>query len=272
MSFDAVANALKQPIKNSGAKFVLVIYASCANGKNGDLTAYPSIAEIVEQTGLNRKSVIANVQRLVDWGYLKDTGERRGKTGQVHVFSIFFDDERVPKTEQSQNWNGSKNGTVKQSQKWNSSKNGTLSNLQRKNSDLENSPKNGTVPNLGHGISNYSLINKNINNKNKNKPTRVPARETTLPDWLPADVWKDFIDFRKKIKAPLTDRACELIIDKLSKLRAEGYDPTDVLNQSIVCGWKGVFEVKPKYDRNAAKPKPQTFDNCEYKSGLLRDM
>lgn len=54
-----------------------------------------------------------------------------------------------------------------------------------------------------------------------------------------------FIDFRKKIKAPLTDYAIKLLINKLSKLSYNDSNlAIDIMQQSMINGWKGVFEIK----------------------------
>jgi hypothetical protein len=60
---------------------------------------------------------------------------------------------------------------------------------------------------------------------------------------------------RKKIKAAPTGRAIELLIKKLGDLRSEGYDPNEVINQSTMNGWKGVFPVKETANTPAKKSK-----------------
>jgi hypothetical protein len=70
----------------------------------------------------------------------------------------------------------------------------------------------------------------------------------------------DFVEFRKKIKKPMTDHAVELLREKLSKLADNDTDRIAILEQSIVNGWQGVFELKQ--DKSRASPpvsqKPQT--------------
>ena len=64
-----------------------------------------------------------------------------------------------------------------------------------------------------------------------------------IPDWLDAEVWDSFVKFRKEIKAPLSVHAAELALRKLERLRKEGHDPTQVIEQSILSGWKGLFSA-----------------------------
>lgn len=53
-----------------------------------------------------------------------------------------------------------------------------------------------------------------------------------------------FIEYRKKIKKPMTDRAIELLIGKLRKMAATDAERIEMLNQSVMNGWQGVFELK----------------------------
>jgi len=66
----------------------------------------------------------------------------------------------------------------------------------------------------------------------------------TLPPWVPSAEWEAYEDMRKKIRKPMTDKARELAITKLGKLQAEGNDPAEVLNQSTLNAWAGLFAIK----------------------------
>lgn len=119
MSFDALAWAAKQRCGNSGAKLVLMGLAECAS--RNDALAFPSIAELVEFSDLDRKSVIINLARLESLGKITDTGQRCGRTKQIKVYRLCL--ETVPKTEQFQKRNSTdfsakspKNGTRNKSE------------------------------------------------------------------------------------------------------------------------------------------------------------
>lgn len=75
------------------------------------------------------------------------------------------------------------------------------------------------------------------------KPKGKTAPATPLPDWLQPTAWDDFKAHRKASKSAMTPRAEALAIIELTKLRAEGHDPTEVINQSISRGWKGLFAI-----------------------------
>lgn len=73
---------------------------------------------------------------------------------------------------------------------------------------------------------------------------------TAIPDWLPASAWLTYVDHRKAIRKPMTDRAVELAIAKLGTLRNEGHDPSKVIDLCVMSGWTNLI-AKPetKYDR-----------------------
>lgn len=71
----------------------------------------------------------------------------------------------------------------------------------------------------------------------------APLSKLALPEWLDRAAWDAFVAFRRK-KAPLTDRAAELAIAELAKLRDQGHDPARVIDQSILNGWRGLFAPK----------------------------
>ena len=67
-------------------KFVLVVLANCASADTWE--AFPSAAYLIEATAQDRKTVQTNVKRLIELGYITDTGDRRGRTRQVIVYRL----------------------------------------------------------------------------------------------------------------------------------------------------------------------------------------
>jgi hypothetical protein len=74
-----------------------------------------------------------------------------------------------------------------------------------------------------------------------------PRVKVDLPDWLPAESWQDWHDYRNTRKG-WTPKARQLSIAKLAKLRTKGHDPTAVIEQSIERGWTGLFPVNGDND------------------------
>jgi len=85
-----------------------------------------------------------------------------------------------------------------------------------------------------------------INTQTKLNNTKLnnTKLKITVPAYLDEALWNDFIDMRKKIKRPATDRAKELLIKDIEKLKTAGDDPNDVLRQSIKNCWQGLFPLK----------------------------
>jgi uncharacterized protein YdaU (DUF1376 family) len=79
-----------------------------------------------------------------------------------------------------------------------------------------------------------------------NKQETINKKQTLeLPDWLPEVHWKDFVEFRKFIKKPMTEKAKELMLSKLQKIKDGGHDPVLALNNSIANNWLSIYEPKP---------------------------
>ena len=53
-----------------------------------------------------------------------------------------------------------------------------------------------------------------------------------------------FMEFRKSIKKPMTDHAVELLINKLNGMTTYIPEQVEIINQSIMNGWQGVFPLK----------------------------
>ena len=54
----------------------------------------------------------------------------------------------------------------------------------------------------------------------------------------------EFIKMRSMMKKPLSDRALTLIISKLNKLSSNSEEQVEILNNSIVNNWLGIFPLK----------------------------
>lgn len=172
MSLDATTWARHQKVGKGPAKSVLMALADYANE---NFVSYPSVETLVAWTEQDRKTVMANLDRLKEGGWITDTGERTGRTRQVVVYVINVArgvEVKIgprelltgPNSEQFQNRNSSENGTVPNS------------TANRPNFDRKQSQKPPeTVPNLGHRT--VGTV--------ENGGNGVGARGTRLPDdWV----------------------------------------------------------------------------------------
>ncbi|WP_454710970.1 helix-turn-helix domain-containing protein [Cupriavidus nantongensis] len=231
MSVEAIAWALKQKVGRSATKHVLTLMANCA--AEPALRCYTSVSYLVEATELDRKTVIAAIQKLEEMGLISDAGERTGRTGQIVVYQLNVN-AVIP--EGGEKRNGSKNGTVPKT-----AAKGT------KNGGKESQKRTERVPKTGHGTE---------GTEEEQKGTKARAGRASLcveiPDWLPGDAWDHWLEHRKAMKAPFTQRAAELSIRVLGRLRSEGHDPVAVIDESILRGWTGLFPLKQGTTSNGA--------------------
>ena len=79
---------LSKTTKRSAKRLVLLSLADRANKEN---TCFPSIARVVKDTGMDRKTVMNTINDLITLGLVSDTGERKGGTNQVRVLKINVD-------------------------------------------------------------------------------------------------------------------------------------------------------------------------------------
>lgn len=88
------------------------------------------------------------------------------------------------------------------------------------------------------------MKNENVLNVNNNEECKS-KNNIILPDYLDLDIWKEYLDMRKKLKAPNTETALNRILKKLEVFEKQKMgNGTLAIENSIENGWKGVFEPK----------------------------
>ena len=89
--------------------------------------------------------------------------------------------------------------------------------------------------------------NKKGKKKTKKEPTQTEIDEVinayTSNEELKATLI-EFVKFRKSIKRVITTYALELIIKKLDRLANDDNTKIEILNESIMNGWNGIFPLK----------------------------
>lgn len=68
----------------------------------------------------------------------------------------------------------------------------------------------------------------------------------------------EFIKMRKAIKKPLTTHGLKLIINKLKKFTENSKEQIDILNNSIMNNWQGI------YSKEETAKKEKTFNQRSY--------
>ena len=95
-------------------------------------------------------------------------------------------------------------------------------------------------------------VKEDISLKEINNTTTTPLE---LPSWLKKEDWDSYIEHRKSFKPKMTDHAEKLCLGRLKKLHKDGHDAKEIIEQTIMNGWKSFFPEKQKNN----KPK-HTFE------------
>jgi len=104
-------------------------------------------------------------------------------------------------------------------------------------------------------------INKNVkNDKNINNIYSVLDNYTSDDNLRQA--LKDFLEMRKKIKKPMTERAFDMLLKKLDELAATNDMKIKLIDQSILHNWQTVYPLKEqKQQDKSSNAKPNKFHN-----------
>lgn len=91
--------------------------------------------------------------------------------------------------------------------------------------------------------------------KDKTKDTHRQKRDVLIvpPPFLNEQLWKEFLEHRKSIKSPMSEIAQKKAFNALDKMHEQGQDIEQVINNSIVNGWKGLFPIKENNYGNVEK-------------------
>ena len=124
---------------------------------------------------------------------------------------------------------------------------------------------------------NNSSINLNKKEKKEKKPSskKIPT-QTEIDEVINAYTSNEelkatlveFVKFRKSIKRVMTTRALELLIKKLDRLANDDNTKIEILNESIMNGWNGVFPLK---DNSTPNNKNKGGFNNEPRSNTSKD-
>lgn len=108
-----------------------------------------------------------------------------------------------------------------------------------------------------------NLLPMGVNTKeNKETISNIYINNNILPNWINKENWEAFLEMRKKKGATPTERAKELLIKKLETLKEQGNDPNEVLNQSTMSNWTGLFPLRGEQSgthRQGIRQLPQRY-------------
>ncbi|HBN0286404.1 TPA: helix-turn-helix domain-containing protein [Escherichia coli] len=166
---------------SSSLKLILLSMADRADEYN---LCYPSIERLVKDTCLNKKTVQAGLISLMKMGLISDTGERKGATKRVRVFSLNITKNGNIKGNREggndpKNGNVTENGNIPKNWMLNDPKNGNVTeNGNIPKNGMLNDPKNGMLNDPKNGIQNQSY-NQSFNQERESR--------TKIGDSVPHD-------------------------------------------------------------------------------------
>ena len=107
---------------------------------------------------------------------------------------------------------------------------------------------------------------------NINKPPKSPKTASfdpycvELPEWLSPAVWKSWVDYRRDLKKSIkSQQTVTQAINLLERCKNNGYQPEEIINQSIANGWQGLFEPKGGRQSSRAPVRPaENFAGKDY--------
>ena len=192
----------------ANSKILLLVLMTHRNREKG--YAYPSQSTLIKKTGLSKNTLLKCLDELEKEGYIKRFKEK-GENNKYYIDINFINSKVVT-----------------------SVKNDTSSSI-----------KNDT----GGSIKINTLKVRDISNKKEkeNKKSNIDKIiEAYTENDLLVEAIKDFIKMRSTIKKPLTDRALKGILNKLDTFASNDLDKVEILENSIMNCWQGVFELKNK--------------------------
>ena len=113
-------------------------------------------------------------------------------------------------------------------------------------------------------VTDGNAIEKNRKEKNRSDQNKKPSPGADLTE-EEQEALQEFIKMRKAIKKPMTDRAIELLVNKLKGLSTNAAERVAILNQSIEHCWQTVYPLKDDKANTAGNPggKNNSFHNFQ---------
>lgn len=192
---------------------------SCADRAGEEGICWPSLSRLSADTCLNIKTVKAVRQSCIKKGLLIYTGEKKGRTKNIHVMKLTYVSHRG-----DEDLNKPKIGPVKQAQNW-----------------------------ASESISNNLKEIKEKNIKKRKEPVGLKLEdvEQQNPFNLSLEVLQDFFIVRKNKKAAVTQTAWKRLLTELEKCSQRGYCVQECFEIMVTHGW---LSLKVEWIDNMKKP------------------
>lgn len=117
--------------------------------------------------------------------------------------------------------------------------------------------------------ANPLLVNTDISVKTEDKQGRAKraakkaSKPIDLPAWVPVDAWIGWLEMRDQQRKSPTDRAQQLALRELGRLKDQGHDPRKVIDQSTLKNWTDFYAIKPEQPNAGTYPSRRRESDAE---------
>lgn len=245
MSVQAMTWALEQQeVAEPHARHVLLCLANYAD--QDGRAAFPSVARLATDTGLSARTVQYRLRDLEQAGAI-----RRGN--QAVPAAYITQRDRIPVCYDialergAQRAPGARHDVT-----------GCTPEQNGVHATTERGAQHAPEPSINHPLTilNHKEGADTPVKKAKGKSAKFDPL-TAKPANASEKAWTDFCEMRKEKRAPLTQRACELIAKKL----ASHPDPDAVLDKSTTSSWSDVYPDSVLPGAGAKNGKPSSYTN-----------
>ncbi|ELY9958693.1 helix-turn-helix domain-containing protein [Salmonella enterica] len=229
-----------------GAK--LVIMARLADYSNDDGICYPSVETICRQLGLGESTVRTGIAELESAGWLRRESRRKGNRNTSNLYHLNaerlealarVEKDKVAALKQQRRANGFHPSDSEPS-KSEPSDSGRSNGFHPSDSDKKGVfTRQNLTPdpqvNSKHDPQVKDHEPQEVRAKRQKKSSFDPAG--LKPENVSAEIWLDWIKFRREKRQPLTETTCTYQAKQLA-----GHQNADeVIRRSIAGGWQGLF-------------------------------
>lgn len=175
----------------------------------------------------NKTTIKSTLNELKDFGYLVVTKKMPNETSTGRFEYIYDIYEQPQKKQKIEKQEAEKQGIEKQALEFQAVENPHQLNTKELNTNKSN------------------IDELSIDNKKKERKASYDEILSSIEDADLKTLYLDYIKMRKLIKAPMTDRALQMLIKKVNELEPDSIDrQKQMLENAIMNNWKSVYPIK----------------------------
>lgn len=230
MSIKLITKAWESPAKGND----LLVLISLADNASDEGYCWPSWKSIMAKTKVSKGTLSSVLNRLEEAGYIARESRKRTNGSDASNGYYILQNKQSSKFEHH-------------------TKQGQSSEIEHHNEDGRSSEvEHGGVQKLNTLWSSEvehlePSINHHIEPSIKKSTTALVIHTSQID----INLLQSFIESRKSIKKPMTQKALDLFTSKAEKLYNDGYDVESMINDSIIAGYPSIYPNQ-KYKQSTA--------------------